>query len=91
MAEEIRTQYHNSYWCDFSEPINLGTELNPDWHYSKLLCENPAFYEFVEHSTTGAYFWVNQTFSYGDFFIMGFLTICLLVGIAKIIWDNIKN
>jgi hypothetical protein len=93
MADEIITiaeagEYRNSIWCEFSEPVNLGTELSPDWQYSKALCDNPQYYEHIENATTEASFWVDKTFSYGDFFIIGLLTIFLLTKIVEIIWNK---
>lgn len=88
LAEEKQSQYRNSIWCEFSEPENLGTELNPDWQYSKVLCDNPQYYEHIENATTEAMFWVDKTFSYGDFFIVGILTIFLLMKIVEIIWNK---
>ncbi|GAI32906.1 unnamed protein product, partial [marine sediment metagenome] len=54
--------------CQYSEPINLGTPENPDWSYSKAVCEfdegeNPI--ELIENTTTGAEFYISKTIGYG--------------------------
>lgn len=74
--------------CEFSNPVNLGTEELPDWEYSEMLCDDPAVYELIVNETTEAEFYLEKTFSYGDFFLMFFLTIFVLFGIVKIIWNN---
>jgi hypothetical protein len=74
--------------CIFSEPVNLGTEELPDWEYSKMLCDDPELYELIENETTEAEFYLNKSFSYGDFFVMFILTVFVLFGIVKIIWSN---
>lgn len=75
--------------CEFQTPVNLGSEAKPDWEYSEIECDNPNFYELIESTTTGASFFLEKTFSYGDFFITFFLTVFVLVAIVKIIWDNL--
>jgi hypothetical protein len=88
ISEEKEPQYRNSIWCQFSDPINLGTEELPGWQYSKVLCDNPQYYEHVENATTEAMFWIDKTFSYGDFFLVGILIIFLLIKVVEIIWNK---
>lgn len=45
-------------------------------------------YEYIENETTEASFYLEKSFSYGDFFLMFFLTIFTLLGIVKIIWNK---
>lgn len=78
----------SSTWCQYSVPVNLGTEELPDFEYSEMVCDTPEIHEFIENETTEASFYLEKTFSYGDFFVMFFLTIFTLFGIVKIIWDN---
>jgi len=73
--------------CEFNEPINLGQDGAPDWEYSEIKCENE-LYEFVENQTTTSSFYLKKSFTYGDFFVMGFLTIFFLILITKIIWQT---
>lgn len=77
-----------STWCVFSSPVNLGTTELPDWEYSEMLCDDPNIYELIENATTEAEFYLEKTFSYGDFFVMFFLTIFVLLAIVKIIWNS---
>ncbi|GAH90050.1 unnamed protein product, partial [marine sediment metagenome] len=51
--------------CQFSTPINLGTEETPDWAYSEMTCEFSQL-ELIENATTGAEFYVSKTIGYGD-------------------------
>lgn len=74
--------------CNLSDPVNLNTTTTPDWEYSKIECDYSELYEYVENSTTSASFYLEKTFTYGDFFLMGFFTLFVLIGITKIIWDN---
>lgn len=68
-------------------PLDENLSKSDSWEYSKMVC-NSATYELIENSTTSSGFWLKKTFSYGDFYIMGFLTIFVLIGITKIIWQT---
>lgn len=74
--------------CILSEPINLGADGAPDWEYSKITCDYGGLYEYVENQTTTASFYLDKSFSYGDFFLLGFTTLFVLVLIVKIIWQT---
>lgn len=74
--------------CIFSEPVNLGTEEVPDFEYSEMLCDDPAIFELIENETTEAEFYLDKSFSYGDFFLMFFLTMVILFGIVKVVWNK---
>lgn len=74
--------------CVLSEPVNLGADGAPDWEYSKILCDYTGLYEYVENTTTSASFYLEKSFTYGDFFVMGFITLFILFQIVKIIWDK---
>lgn len=73
--------------CIFSDPVDLGG-AKEDWEYSKITCDYGGLYEHLENQTTTADFYLEKTFSYGDFFLMGFITLFVLVEIVKIIWQN---
>lgn len=68
-------------------PLDDDISKSDSWEFSKIVC-NSATYELIENSTTSAGFWLKKTFSYGDFFVMGILTLFILFQIVKIIWDN---
>jgi len=74
--------------CDFDEPVNLGTELLPDWEYSSWDCSLPETFEYILNTETEAQFYLSRTFSYGDFFLVFFLMVFTLFGIGKIIFDK---
>jgi len=74
--------------CQFSIPVNLGTEELPDFEYSEFLCDDPELYEYIENQTTEADFYLEKTFSYGDFFVVFFLMVFTLWKIVEIIWDK---
>jgi hypothetical protein len=68
--------------CSFAIPVNLGTEENPDWEYSELICVDPR-YELVENASTGASFYIQKTWTYGDMVLMLFLTLFFVFTITK--------
>lgn len=74
--------------CEFSSVQNLGTEIKPDYEFSAFDCDLSSIYEFVENPTTTSSFYLEKTFSYGDFFVMFFLTAFAVVKIVEIIWTN---
>ena len=74
--------------CQFSEPVNLGTEENPFWAYSKADCDLPdETIELIQNSTTGAEFYITKKIDYGDVMIWLFLGIFLAFGILKFLTD----
>lgn len=74
--------------CDFDEPVNLGTELLPDWEFSGFDCDLPETFEFILNETTEAQFYISRTFNYGDFFVVFFLMVFTLWKIVEIIWNK---
>lgn len=74
--------------CEYQTPINLGSEAKPDFEYSEITCDYSQLYEYVSNETTTASFYLEKSFTYGDFFIMFFLTIFGLVKIVEIIWNK---
>jgi len=72
--------------CQYSTPVNLGTEEDPDWAYSEALCEFPQI-ELIENATTGAEFYISKTIGYGDILVITFLTLFLIFGILKFLTD----
>lgn len=78
--------------CEFNNPKtweNLPPINEKDiWNYSKIICEeedNPSDkqFEIIENATTGAKFYLNKEISYGDFLIITFLMIFLILGILS--------
>ena len=74
--------------CILSEPVNLGQDGAPDWEYSQINCDYSGLYEYVENTTTSASFYLEKSFTYGDFFVMGFIMLFILFQIVKVIWEK---
>lgn len=75
--------------CNLTEPVDLDDRPSQiDFEYSKIECEWSGLYEEIENPTTSASFYLEKSFTYGDFFLMGFITLFILVEIVKIIWQN---
>lgn len=71
--------------CELSVPVDLG---GGDMEYSVVECGNTGLYEYIENTTTSASFYLEKSFTYGDFFLMGFLTLFALFKAVEIIWSN---
>lgn len=71
--------------CILSVPLDLE---NGDWEYSQIDCDYSGLYEYVENTTTSASFYLEKSFTYGDFFVMGLLTLFFLIKIVEIIWNK---
>lgn len=87
--------------CEFNSPVywDKGTmQLIPvddeilkseHWNFVHSICTTTdTTLELITNPTTSASFYLEKTFNYGDFFTMGFLTIFILFGITKIIWQT---
>lgn len=76
--------------CEYSEVINLepDPELPAQWHYSKATCQIETI-ELIRNSETGAEFYIEKTMSYGDLLLITFISIFLIFGILKFIWNFI--
>lgn len=79
--------------CNLTEPVDLnGPGEIPDFEYSKIECDYSGLYEYIENQTTTASFYLEKSFTYGDFFVMSILTLFVLVKIVEIIWNKfLKN
>jgi hypothetical protein len=87
--------------CIFSEPLvskktgEITTLVPPDatnqnFQYSKMVCDTTELTQtqtLIENAETGAKFWVNGSFTYGEATIIIFLTIFTLCIIGKIIYN----
>jgi hypothetical protein len=62
--------------CEFLYPINLGGEV-PDWEYSALSCTNSEV-SLIQNAETGAEFYIDQKFTYGDILTSWFLTLIFI-------------
>lgn len=74
------------YQCEFKDAVNLGTEENPDWNWSGLVCEKATtteMWELIQHpENPEKEFYVQKSFSYGDLLLIFFLTLVLFFAIA---------
>jgi len=73
--------------CYLTDSVNLGTEEFPDWEYSEFYCE-PELFEYIKNETTEADFYLEKTFSYGDFFVLFFLMAFTLFKIVEVVWNK---
>jgi len=70
-------------------PVDAGTTKSEHWSFMTSICTTTdTTLELITNPTTTASFYLEKTFNYGDFFTLGFLTIFLLAGITKIIWET---
>ena len=70
--------------CEFQNPVNIGNEENPDFEFSKIVCDDETI-ELIEHGD--AKFYVRKTLTYGEGLFLWFLTIFLIIFIGKILFD----
>ena len=80
------------YWDDAAEQliaVNGDIDKFAQWNFMTSICTTTdTTLEMITNPTTSASFYLEKSFSYGDFFTMGFLTIFVLVGITKLIWQT---
>lgn len=72
--------------CEFLYPLDLGDATNSDWEYSGFHCTSSA-QELVENATSGASFYIDKTFTYGDVLMTWFFTIILIGGVALTLFN----
>jgi hypothetical protein len=72
--------------CNFSEPINLGTEATPDWEFSQITCEDNSTSTISLIETPNGNFWLNKSWTFGELFISFLLVGFLFFWISKSIW-----
>lgn len=84
--------------CQFYEPLywnkDLGIFQSPEadgkhsehFKFSKMVCDEGQVFELIENETTEASFYLDKSFSYGDFFLIFALMIFTLFKIVEIIW-----
>jgi hypothetical protein len=79
--------------CQFSNPVNLGTETNPDWEFSEMTCDeittkpSTSTYFEIEHPTSSiGNFRIDKSYSFGEItqiLISGMIFFLLLFYIIK--------
>lgn len=74
-------------------PLDTSITRSEQWNFMSSVCTTTdTTLELITNSTTSASFYLEKTFNYGDFFTMGFLTMFVLFGITKLIWETfVKN
>jgi hypothetical protein len=73
--------------CIFSEPVNLGTEENPFWSYSKMNCEDDALQLIQSTGDPTKEFYLQKTLTFGEVFFIIFLSVFLIYFICTKIWQ----
>ena len=80
--------------CEYNDPQdfqgNLPLTKQDTWNFKEMKCEID-FYELIENQTTQASFFVDKSFSYGDFFLVFFLMIFSIFKIVEIIFKKFKK
>jgi len=80
--------------CELINPVNLGSEDNPDYEFSGLTCiastsTTSTPYEFIEKQNDD--FYLSKTLNYGDIIVIGFLIPIILTVIVIVIRDFLKK
>ena len=76
--------------CEFSNPVNYLLDFPANsseaWQFQSMDC-NVDYRELIENINTGKSFYIEKTINYGEQIIIVFLTIFLVFGAFKIIWN----
>lgn len=75
--------------CDYTIPFN--SEGNPPavgeiWNYSHASCTQSSLF-LLQNPETGAEFYLQKTMSYGDLLLIIFVSIFLVWGIVRFLWN----
>jgi hypothetical protein len=78
--------------CEFSNPVNY--EGNPPlesepFQFKNLTCNEGNLFTLIQNPETEAEFYIQKTMSYGDLILIIFLSIFLIFGIFKFLWNFI--
>lgn len=79
--------------CEFSIPINFEGEAPAEgepFQFQHASCVNETL-TLIENETTTAEFYIEKTLSYGDLLLITFLSIFLIFGIFKFVWNFIQQ
>lgn len=71
--------------CEFSEPVEISSGTTTGIAFSKMECADEHL-ELIENASTGASFYIDKTFSYGDILLVVFLTLFLLYALLSAIF-----
>jgi len=80
--------------CQFSDPVNyLGAPASEGefWNFQTLNCDSEQRFELIQNPTTGGEFYLDKTMSYGDLILIIFVSIFLIFGIFKFVWNFIQQ
>ena len=78
--------------CQFSEPQifdgSIPTNTDQIFNFSKADCSTTdETLALIQNPTTSTEFYLSQTISYGDFLVISFLILFLVLGITKFLID----
>jgi hypothetical protein len=68
--------------CEFLYPVDLGDATTSDWEFSAMNCTDTSQI-LIENATSGASFYFDKKFDYGDVLLTWFFTIIL---VGAIFW-----
>lgn len=76
--------------CEFSNPVNYLGEVATSgeaWNFKTSICDELELFELIENASTGAEFYISKTVSYGDVLLIIFVSVILVFGLFKFIWN----
>lgn len=79
--------------CEFSTPLNFAGEppvAGEPFQFQHASCVNETL-ALIENETTTAEFYIEKSLSYGDLLLITFLSIFLIFGILKFLWNFFQN
>jgi hypothetical protein len=81
--------------CIFSNPVNyLDASPTSEQMFqfkSERCTTTEPIYSLIQNTSTEAEFYVEKTLSYGDLILIVFLSIFLIFGIFKFLWNFIQQ
>jgi len=79
--------------CQFINPVNLGSENNPDWEFSEIICNATTTEDYtllIQHpTTTEANFLIEKKFDYGSITLNFLLILLIFILIFKLVKDMV--
>lgn len=86
--------YNEVMDCEFLNPVNFEGQpplTGEPFQFKNASCDTGELYTLIENTETGAEFYIQKTMSYGDLILIIFISIALIFGIFKFIWNFIQQ
>jgi len=84
--------YNESMDCEFSNPLNFEGQpplAGEPFQFQNVSCDEGNLFTLIQNPGTEAEFYIQKTMSYGDLILITFISIFLIFGILKFIWNFI--